>query len=554
MSGSAWVVGVASTPFARMGDRTHASLAEEVVTASLKDAGTSGADVGRVWFGNCGMHAWGQPNIRGQVALKGMLRDGRLSSDAGVVNVEAACSTGSAVFADAVAAARAGAVDVALAVGVEKVFHPGDLQSTFGVFVGGADVEGRKEWLGYLAEQARLHDLPWAPHPARIVFVDVHALAAQHHMKTYGTTAEQLAYVAAKDHAHGALNPLAQYDTPTDPAEVLADKGVVGPFTRSMCCPVSDGAVSVVVVSDAGLQRLPPEVRARAVRVLAAELTGGRWRGLDEPSVVDRGVEKAFAVAGIEGGDVDVAEVHEARAWLAGDARVSAQAPDPWEQPDTDMSWAPLWRPLGRAWRDGLDADPASIWLPYQMLQHWPRAIEYHTGPKELKDKRQALTGAYLLDAATYAEAWLATDDPERKRMLEHTLVGVILEARDVTWYITNVNWVDAPATFDEYGADGLYDSVREGGEIGHLAQWAVLEVLDRADDAPACAALVPKLEALAEEAAALPEAVDAGENVESQTKRVHKKGRALARKVHKCADDTGRVEAIEEQMHEIWW
>lgn len=312
MSGNAWVVGVASTPFARMGDRTHASLAEEVVTASLKDAGTSGADVGRVWFGNCGMHGWGQPNIRGQVALKGMLRDGRLSSDAGVVNIEAACSTGSAVFADAVAAARAGAVDVALAVGVEKVFHPGDLQATFGVFIGGADIEGRKEWLGYLAEQARLHDLPWAPHPARIVFVDVHALAAQHHMKTYGTTAEQLAYVAAKDHAHGALNPLAQYDTPTDPAEVLADKGVVGPFTRSMCCPVSDGAVSVVVVSDAGLQRLPPEVRERAVRVLAAELTGGRWRGLDEPSVVDRGVERAFAVAGIEGGDVDVAEVHDA--------------------------------------------------------------------------------------------------------------------------------------------------------------------------------------------------------------------------------------------------
>jgi len=312
MSGHAWVVGVASTPFTRMGERTHASLAEEVVTAALADGRTAGADVGRVWFGNCGMHGWGQANIRGQVALKGMLRDGRLSPDAGVVNIEAACATGSATFADAVAAARAGAVDLGLAVGVEKVFHPGDLAATFGVFVGGADVQGREEWLGYLAEQAALHDLPWAPHPARIVFVDVHALAAQHHMKTYGTTAAQMAYVAAKDHAHGALNPLAQYGTPTDPAEVLADKPVVGPFTRSMCCPVSDGAVAVVVASDAGLARLPPEVRARAVKVRAAELTGGRWRGLDEPSVVDRGVARAFAAAGITGADVDVAEVHDA--------------------------------------------------------------------------------------------------------------------------------------------------------------------------------------------------------------------------------------------------
>lgn len=310
--GSAWIVGVASTPFQRFGDRSHRSLAEEVVRGALADAGTSGSSVGRVWFGNCGMHGWGQPNIRGQVALRDLLRSGELSAAAGVVNIDAACATGTATFADAVSAARAGAVDVGLAVGVEKVFHPDDLAATFGVFAGGADIEGRKEWLGFLAAEAAKHDLPWKPHPARIVFVDVHALAAQGHMKRYGTTREQIAAIAAKDHAHGALNPLAQYGSPTTAAEVLADKPVVDPFTRSMCCPVSDGAVAVVVVSDAGLAALPPETRARAIKVRSVELTGGRWRGLDEASVVERGVHAAMRAAGIQGPDLHLAEVHDA--------------------------------------------------------------------------------------------------------------------------------------------------------------------------------------------------------------------------------------------------
>ena len=115
MSGNAWIVGVSSTAYARWGDRSHASLAEEVVHAALADAQASGQSVERIWFGNCGMHAWGQPNIRGQVALKGMWRSGLLCPDAAVVNVEAACATGSATFCEAVSAVQSGAVDMALA-------------------------------------------------------------------------------------------------------------------------------------------------------------------------------------------------------------------------------------------------------------------------------------------------------------------------------------------------------------------------------------------------------------------------------------------------------
>jgi acetyl-CoA acetyltransferase len=310
---SAWIVGTASTPFERHPERTHADLAISVVADALSDARLSGSDVQGVWFGNCAMHTWGQSNIRGQVALSSMFRSGALSPDAAVVNVEAACATGSATLAQAVAAVRAGATS-ALAVGVEKVFHPDDPTKTFGVFLSGADVARKQEWLGFVAAQAAEHGLPFTPHPHRVVFVDIHALQARWHMSTYGTTIEQIAAVAAKDHAHGARNPKAQYGSPTSAEAVLADKsvGIDGGFTRSMCSPVSDGAAAVVVVSDDGLQRLAPEVRARAVRVRACELTGGRWRGLDEPTVVHRGVQRGLAAAGITASDIDLAEVHDA--------------------------------------------------------------------------------------------------------------------------------------------------------------------------------------------------------------------------------------------------
>lgn len=310
-----YVVGSASTPFQRHPDRGFRDLSEEVVRGALADASASGADLDGVWFGNCAMHTWGQSNLRGQVALGAMFQAGELSADAAVVNVEAACATGSATLAQAVAAVACGA-DLALAVGVEKVFHPDDPAKTFGVFLSGADVARRDAWLGFVASEAKRLDLPFRPHPHRVVFVDIHALQAMWHMRAHGTTMEQIAAVAAKDHAHGALNPKAQYGTPTDPAEVLSDKGVgIGGFTRSMCSPVSDGAAAVVLASEAGLQRLPPEVRARAVRVRGCTLTGGRWRGLDEEGIVHRGARRGLAAAGIQGADIDVAEVHDAASY-----------------------------------------------------------------------------------------------------------------------------------------------------------------------------------------------------------------------------------------------
>ncbi len=310
-----WIVATASTPFQKWPDRDFRSLAAEVVENILSDAMLEdGQGIGAVHFGNCAMGHWGQHNIRGQTVLDPLQRAGRLAARLPTVNVEAGCATGSAAFHGAVNTVAAGAADMVLALGVEKTLIPDDPKATFAVFDGGIDQRHKSEWQGFFADQGAAHGVGWDPSPWRILFLDVHAMQARHHMARHGSTAAQLAAIASKNHLHGSRNDRAQLRFRLSPDEVLADKAVVAPFTRAMCCPLSDGAAGVLVVNRAGLARLDPAVRARAVKVRASVLTGGAWRQLDEPGVVHHAAAAAWAQSGMAPADVHVAEVHDATA------------------------------------------------------------------------------------------------------------------------------------------------------------------------------------------------------------------------------------------------
>lgn len=312
---TAYILGSASTRFQRHPDRDFRSLAEEVVTGALADAGTDGSVLQSAWFGNCAMGTWGQQNIRGQVAMTPMLRDGRLPERLPILNVEGGCVTGSMAFHSAWKDVLSGDSDVSLAVGVEKVFVPDDPVATFKLFLGGVDQRHKGEWRAFFAEQGERTGLRFEPHPHRILFLDIHALQARAHMERYGTTVEQLAAVAAKNHDHGALNPLAQYRKEMTVEQVLADKPIVEPFTRAMCSPLSDGAAAVVVCSERWLRQQPQATQDRAVAIRTSVLTGGTWRDLEAKAVVHHAAEAAYAKAGITGQDVDVAEVHDSTAY-----------------------------------------------------------------------------------------------------------------------------------------------------------------------------------------------------------------------------------------------
>jgi len=309
-----YIAGACATRFQKWPDRDFRDLSREAVMGALADAGLEdGLGVEGVWFGNCAMDVWGQSNIRGQVALTPLMRENLLAPRAPVVNVEGGCATGSAALNGAYLAIASGEVELALAVGVEKVFVPDDPVKTFGLFLGGVDQRHPEEWRTFLAEAGARGGETFAPHPHRVMFLDVHAMQARHHMKTFGTTQAQLAVIASKNHHHGSLNPLAQYRFTVTPEAVLADRPVVDPFTRGMCSPLSDGGAAVLLCSRSWLEGRA--AKERAVRVRTSALMGGAWRELGEDNVTRHAAKRAYLRAGLSPGDIDIAEVHDSTAF-----------------------------------------------------------------------------------------------------------------------------------------------------------------------------------------------------------------------------------------------
>ena len=147
------------------------------------------------------------------------------------------------------------------------------------------------------------------------VFMDTYAMQAAWHMKNWGTTREQIAFGAAKNHDMGALNPKAQYRFRMTPQEVLADREISWPLTRSMCAPIGDGAAAALLCSGTFLRQQPPSVQERAVKVCASVLTGGKYRALDEPGLSAVAAQQAYAKASLRPADISVAEVHDATAF-----------------------------------------------------------------------------------------------------------------------------------------------------------------------------------------------------------------------------------------------
>lgn len=298
--------------FGKYADKTVRSMAEESIRLVLDDAGLVGTDLQAVFFSNT---FWGmfsnQHSIRGQVILRGMGLD-RIP----VTNVENACAGASTALHLAYTGIRAGMYDVALALGSEKISNP-DKNLSLGAYASCMDVENIVEHINMIMEVSKTFkiDIPedqTAPGEGRSIFMDAYATAARWHMDRFGSTQRQLAAVCSKNHWHGSLNPLSQYQNPMTVEEVLGDKAVAYPLTRAMCAPVGDGSAAAIVCSERYLKKLSG---ARPVKILASVLGQGSDRGLDGVDIGERLSHEAYEVAGVGPDDIDIAELHDATAF-----------------------------------------------------------------------------------------------------------------------------------------------------------------------------------------------------------------------------------------------
>ncbi len=306
-----FIIGVGMTPFDKHLSLSVKDLAAQALQQALYDAGITSQDLQAAWFSNT---AWGyfthQHSIRGQVALRACGISG-----IPVTNVENACAGGSTALHEAWRGVASGQYECALAIGAEKMCHE-DKAKVFRAFWSGIDVEGMA---GQMADWQSLLDglkikPPQDQGPAgqdRSAFMDIYSAGCRWHMERHGTTHEQLAFIASKNHFNGSLNPNAQYRKQMSPEEILAARPVSWPLTVPMCAPVGDGGAAAVVCS---AQFLTKVKIARPVKILASVLASGSDRAMDDEAndIACRASKQAYEMAALGPADIDVAEVHDA--------------------------------------------------------------------------------------------------------------------------------------------------------------------------------------------------------------------------------------------------
>jgi acetyl-CoA acetyltransferase len=308
-----FVAGVGMSQFGRHLTRTFHELVGEALMLALDDAGCPPGEIGSAYFASVTAGPLlGQTSIPGPIALRRCGIEG-----IPMFSVENACAAGSSAFHLAAQALKAGACDIAIAIGAEKMNVP-DKAKMFGVFDGGWDVttvDANKAALlalgaGVEPPPGTMSERPYS------VFMDVYAALCRDHMRRYGTTQRQIAAVAAKNHHHSVHNPLAQFRDDYSIEQILAAPPITFPLTLPMCSPISDGAAAAVLCTAAGLKRLNGSAD-RAVRLLASIIQTGVTRTADEPrkNISHLAGLKAYAQAGVAPEDVDVAEVHDATAF-----------------------------------------------------------------------------------------------------------------------------------------------------------------------------------------------------------------------------------------------
>lgn len=290
----AFVVGVGMTPFVKIetSDQTYPQMVGAAVTTALADAGIGYAEVQRAAVGYVF-----QPSCAGQRALWDQGLHG-----IPIINVNNNCATGSSALLMAREWVESGVVDVALAVGFE--------QMTKKAMAGDGTMPKVTTVDAQLAAMVPTHGWGAGPMTAQMF-----GNAAREHMATYGTTVEQLAAVAVKNHRHSADNPYAQFRDEYTLEQVLADKEVHAPLTRSQCSPMSDGAAAAVVVSERfvaehGLAGQAVEIIGQALTTDPGPFDGSMIKAVGAPMTV-RAAEQAFAQAGVGIDDVDVIELHD---------------------------------------------------------------------------------------------------------------------------------------------------------------------------------------------------------------------------------------------------
>jgi acetyl-CoA C-acetyltransferase len=203
---------------------------------------------------------------------------------------EAACASSHAAFRHAVMEIGAGISDVVLVGGAERVLN--------------VPTEDSTEYFAYAS------DATWEQ-PLGLTFPGVFALVARAHMQKHGTTEEQMAAVAVKNHRHGALNPKAQFQKEITLEMVLKSPRIADPLKLYDCCPFTDGGAAIVLASEEIARKSKRSIWVLGSAAASDSMLLHDKRDLSRVLATERAAAGAYAQAGVGPADIDVVELHD---------------------------------------------------------------------------------------------------------------------------------------------------------------------------------------------------------------------------------------------------
>lgn len=276
-----YVRGAATTKFGELWDISPRVLVKEAVTDALASSGIQLKNINALFVGNM------LSSVLGNQEHLGAFFAEELGVSVAAIRVEGACASGGLAIHNGVLAVASGYYENVLVVGVEKMtdYQPEEVAS----FLMGAGSDSERE--------------------AGATFPALYALIARSHMNKYGTTEEEMAAVAVKNHYHASLNSHAHFTSSVTLQKVLQSPVIASPLKLLDCSPISDGAAAVVLSSRKSAGK--KGVCIAASEVATDTLGLSEREDLTTLKAAVAAVKKAYRIAGATPQDIDLAEVHD---------------------------------------------------------------------------------------------------------------------------------------------------------------------------------------------------------------------------------------------------
>jgi acetyl-CoA C-acetyltransferase len=280
------IVGAGQTKFGRHTEYDLRELFALAANEAVSEAGITPKGVQALFVGNLSADLFNR-----QCHIAPLVADFAGMKGIAATRCEAACASSATALRAAILALESGLYNVVIAGGVEKMT---DLPTA-----------GVVETLAMAADQT-------FEAGAGLTFPGIFAVMAVAHMQKFGTTREQLAAVAVKNHHNAMNNPLAQFQQEITVEKVLSSRMVAWPLGLFDCSPISDGAAAIVLVRTKDARKYTDA----PVKIIGSAQASGSMNLCDRENLhtllaAKQASVEAYKQAKLDAKDIDFAEVHD---------------------------------------------------------------------------------------------------------------------------------------------------------------------------------------------------------------------------------------------------